>query len=778
MAELDVEVQAKCSSLQDGVAADEAAHLARISAAERQLSVLASSMQALEARGDTLSNFAGRVGSRLQTVDSHRRRAIRGAEALQHLAAFAHSEDLSSLPAVYHDEDRTEEAAVLASQLSIAVTNVLYDTNDAMPGERRDHGRGNSTPRRKPAPGPPTPGTLAAAAEQLELYRNVLDNRVVSRFDTAAAVQDFGEMANCARVMAAAGPHGDALLISRYISNRPVFLQPQIGQQSPMGGAGSSLFMSDSPGSKNHSGSNTTPGSLSGGVGGGNSTTPLASSITPIIGSTSSPDAFAPATDAAAVAAMRSLTDLFSRLSSALHNEAVVMEQVFPDPPKAVATLAQRMFEQVIQTALESALAPPPIDAPPEVLRSHLRLLAEAYRKTFALAEEAAELAGPGAGLIPSELADSACGTALVRYLSVELAWLSGLGTEKLKNAQRTLSKELILDFLSMNEEAVRRCIQITPAGTAAPAIRLLFHSSSDAPTTPAGKSPAPPACLLGQAAAHMLLGLGGAADRCVRRLVGPFRPDPGLDKDSVAQGDAAASLGTLLQAIAQISDLSRMLKQHYDRVIVPHVANSPTEAAACAEGLTQLFSALDKRTAAALERTISQIYRRVAATLSAEQLRSDFRPDDYTVAPLDTPTPACLSAVAVIRAIGEQASAHLHGSNLSSFLTAFSLRAASTVEAHALKFVFSPEGAVRWRRDLAEFASCFSVLGARAAGPAFEDLYSVAGLLIVPPESLSGLLEGVGHLDKRRVKLIAALREDWKTAKVGDKPLAALFPV
>lgn len=768
MAELDAEVQAKCSSLQDGVAADEAAHLARISAAERQLGVLASSMQALETRGDALSGFAGRIGSRLQTVEAHRRRAIRAAEALQHLAAFAHSEDLSSLPEIYHDESRTEEAAVLASQLSVAVTSVLHDTtSDALAGERREGGGrySDSPPRRRPPPGPPIPGTLAAAAEQLELYRNVLDNRVVSRFDAAAAAQDFGEMANCARIMAAAGAHGDALLISRYISTRPVFLQPQLGQSLIMGGNGNLV---DSPGSKMMS-SGTTPGTAG---------TPLLSSISPMGGSTS-PDASAPSTDAAAVAAMRSLTELFSGLSSAIRNEAVVMEQVFPDPPKAVATLAQRMFEQVVQGALETALAAPPPDAAPEALRSHLRLLAEAYRKTLALAEEAVELAGPGAGLVPSELADSACGPALTRYLSLELAWLGGLGTEKLKNAQRTLSKEMILDFLSMNEEAVRRCTQVTPAGAAAPAVRLLFHSSSDAPAAPAAKA-APPACLLGQAAAHMLLGLGGAGDRCVRRLAGPFRPDPGVDKDAAARGDAAASFGTLLQAIAQIAEMSGMLKQHYDRVIVPHVVNSPTEAAACAEGLSQLLAALDQRTATALERTISHLYRRVAATLTAEQLRSDFRPalggDDSAPAPLDTPTPACLSAVAIIRAIGEQASLHLHGSNLVSFLIAFSLRAAATVEAHALKFTFSPEGAVRWRRDLAEFATCMAAMGARAAGPAFEDLYSLAGLLIVPPESLPGLLEGVGHLDRGRVRNIAALREDWKTAKVGDKSLSALF--
>ena len=45
-------------------------------------------------------------------------------------------------------------------------------------------------------------GTIENAAEQLELYRNVLDNRVVSRFDAALGRQDLPAMADCALTMA------------------------------------------------------------------------------------------------------------------------------------------------------------------------------------------------------------------------------------------------------------------------------------------------------------------------------------------------------------------------------------------------------------------------------------------------------------------------------------------------------------------------------------------------------------------------------------------------
>jgi hypothetical protein len=805
LAELESQVHSRCTTLQDGVVADEAAHLARITVAERELAALTMSLRTLESRGDNLTSFASRVGARLQTVDNQKRRALRAAQALEYLAAFSRSEDLSSLPEIFQDDDRMEEAASVAAQLSTAVDKALEasyggggggggaDDNATSPGLRRSLSRFQ---------GQPAPGTLEAAAEQLELYRNVLDNRIVSKFDLAVSSQNFPIMADCARIMAAAGAHGDSLLISRYISTRPLFSQPLSSYSALGGGEASTTTAADRD-------SSLPPAqrAVSSPSSGTTTTTTNPTSSSSFSTSTSS--------ETAAVAAMRSLTELYSTLSSSIRDEAVVMEQVFLDPGKAVAALVERIFEQIVQNALEMALKPFSPDAALETLRSHLRLVAEAYRKTLALAEEAAELSGKEGGLVPTELADAACGTALDRYMTFELAWLGGLGNQKLKTAKRTLQKELILDFMSMNEEAVKRCVQVTPTGAAPAAIRMLFHSGTDnnhtSTTATANQkstmglnkkaATTTQACLLGQAGTHMLLGLGGAADRCVSRLAGAFKPDVDADRDAAARSEATASLGTLLQAIAQVTEMAEMLKQHFDRVIYPLVAPSALESAACVEGLAQLVAAIDARTTAALERTLHQLFRKVAATLVAEQYKSDFRPvaKAFTTTAvntnnqattgggggggnasnsggIDTPTEACLSAVALLRAVGQQTGAHLHGSNLSSFLTAFARRTAAVVETHAVRFIFSPEGALRWRRDVGEFSECMKELGARAAAPAFEDLFSLGGLLIVPAESLPGLLDGVGHLDKARVRAIAERREDWKTARVGDRPLQALF--
>lgn len=74
------------------------------------------------------------------------------------------------------------------------------------------HAAASGSPRRRlpPLPSARHPavcaagvqGTIENAVEQLELYRNLLDNRVVSRFDAALARHDLPAMADCARTMA------------------------------------------------------------------------------------------------------------------------------------------------------------------------------------------------------------------------------------------------------------------------------------------------------------------------------------------------------------------------------------------------------------------------------------------------------------------------------------------------------------------------------------------------------------------------------------------------
>jgi hypothetical protein len=93
-----------------------------------------------------------------------------------------------------------------------------------------------------------------------------------------------------------------------------------------------------------------------------------------------------PDQQAAAVAALRGLSSLYKSILGTMREEAVVMEQVFPSPDKALEMYIQRIFEQRVSAALGAALRPPLRDGGPAALEAHLSLLAEAFKKTKQLA--------------------------------------------------------------------------------------------------------------------------------------------------------------------------------------------------------------------------------------------------------------------------------------------------------------------------------------------------------------------------------------------------------
>lgn len=177
----------------------------------------------------------------------------------------------------------------------------------------------------------------------------------------------------------------------------------------------------------------------------------------------------------------------------------------------------------------------------------------------------------------------------------------------------------------------------------------------------------------------------------------------------------------------------------------------------------------------------MAQFSRRLDLTLAAEQRKADFRPTaaEASAAELGRPTDACATVTALLAALGALARASLHGSNLASFLDALGRHAAAALQIHMLRFTFSPEGALRWKRDVAEYSACLvGRVGVRgvAAAAAFEELGAVASILIVGPEAVVGLVEGTLRLSPAQALRYVERREDFRTARVGGRSLAALF--
>lgn len=731
------DADSQCASLLKATRTEHSVLVQAVSMAEKELDDLQKSLKSLRSLGKGLSNFGVQVASKVQDANAQKEQALRADSVLEHLLTFADAGDLGLFDTraeLFENESRVEEAAGILSELSLALSKARGETRQ---------GFGTSQEQN---------GSLNTIFEQVELYKGIFANRLVTRFDAAVVGKDVDEMSVCVKAMGALDPENFATLMERYLSSAPLF--KDASQASRLVEEAKKLSFNRDTMSLN-------------------------------------------AADQKAIAILQILTDLYSVLSEGFRAEAVMMEQIFSDSTNFIALLVHRTFEVFVQPALSEALRVPSDDAPREALHAHLQLLTEAYRKTLAFAEELAMLAGPQSGLNAEELVNNVCSDALKEYESIEMSWMASISNEKLAraNVNQASTRETLLDLLAVNEEAVKRCVIVTPQSEL-PAVVSLFFTKSVRPVKSAPQSTYnwslyPPAeqedsqinvklSLLDHVESLLVNGM----DLCTRTNL------PKLSRNNLhaVNQEVESPLSLIMQSASQAVELVILLKAHFDRVIVPHVSSSTTELARCTDGISSLTQRLEMMVANAFERVIDRLAKNMASILSTQQLRHDFNPlkssgsehrvdrSNVTVT-FDEPTPACESVVAVLRATMEAVSRHLHGSNKSSFLDALALVTVNIVETHSSKQTFSVEGGLRWRRDLDEYCQVFNKFGVRAAETAFEDLRVLASLLIIGPEGLPGLIETVvRQVGVVRVQNVLERREDWKYAKVSGRPLASLL--
>ncbi|KFM23395.1 Exocyst complex component 5 [Auxenochlorella protothecoides] len=443
---------------------------------------------------------------------------------------------------------------------------------------------------------------------------------------------------------------------------------------------------------------------------------------------------------------LRSLRLLYKTLLQNIMNEAVVAEQVFTQPTAALAALVTRVFEQRVQFAVDQALSWRGVPDPPSAsdLRAHLRQLAEAVAMTRGLASDAQEVMG-GESALMNELADAATAQHLANYVEEELEWLETRFREEEERAPgNPLSLPSFMELLAAHTEALERATTLGLGAGLTATVRTLHGTAADL------AAPEGPPCLLRQARALLAAGLAASAGMC----------------------EVLGALGTLGAAL-------ELLLAHHGARVAPALLPAPADARTAAAGLEALRAELDAEALAALDAALAAELAGLEARLAECQLPADFRPSDADAVPGEgpgeRPTPACAQACATLEELMLLAEQCLHGPNRESMQAEVGLRLVDALRRHMARQRFCPLGALCWRRDLQEYRRA-----ARADGPAARQLAEMeaeAGLLVVAPEALPGLVGSTLGLTAQRARQVIALRADWGEAGARGKRLAALFP-
>mmetsp|Transcript_5441 Transcript_5441/g.13607 ORF Transcript_5441/g.13607 Transcript_5441/m.13607 type:complete len:279 (-) Transcript_5441:93-929(-) len=194
-----------------------------------------------------------------------------------------------------------------------------------------------------------------------------------------------------------------------------------------------------------------------------------------------------------------------------------------------------------------------------------------------------------------------------------------------------------------------------------------------------------------------------------------------------------------------------------------------------CAESLENFIALLESSVAQALTFGISNCLQVFGKVMKARQIRTDFCPrdDDMDMGGLGKVTPACTIAVQCISAVHRLCVTQLGGPNIVPFMNGFGDNVFQALRIHFGSFTYNPQGALRLKRDLAEYADIFKIVGADGVSKSFDELSEQANLLVVMPESISDLVKEDLKIGESTVQFWVKMREDYKSAKI-EQLLAA----
>eukprot|EP00879_Flechtneria_rotunda_P023469 GHRR01024825.1.p1 GENE.GHRR01024825.1~~GHRR01024825.1.p1 ORF type:complete len:107 (+),score=42.48 GHRR01024825.1:354-674(+) len=91
-------------------------------------------------------------------------------------------------------------------------------------------------------------------------------------------------------------------------------------------------------------------------------------------------------------------------------------------------------------------------------------------------------------------------------------------------------------------------------------------------------------------------------------------------------------------------------------------------------------------------------------------------------------------------------------------------------------RFAYNPMGALKWKKDVSEYAEVLGDFGVPAALDGMAHLLQLVNVLVVAPDSLLGLVNGSLRMPHREALRFISLREDFRTAKVDGRTLLQLF--
>ncbi|XP_071963133.1 exocyst complex component 5-like [Antedon mediterranea] len=227
---------------------------------------------------------------------------------------------------------------------------------------------------------------------------------------------------------------------------------------------------------------------------------------------------------------------------------------------------------------------------------------------------------------------------------------------------------------------------------------------------------------------------------------------------------------GYFIDVARQANAVFHLLEKQFSELLVPLISSSPMYSQ-CVQEKREIKEQMEAKIENGLDRTLNCWCGWIKHILSAEQKKSDFKPETEEM-PTELSTQACAKVLKFVEQQAGKLNACLDGKNVGAVRLEFGIRFHRVILDHLQSFTYNSMGAMLVICDVNEYRRTAKAFTSGLVNSLFEMLHALCNLLVVVPENLKQIITGeqMAGLDRSTVMSFVQLRADFKTAKIAQQ--------
>lgn len=231
---------------------------------------------------------------------------------------------------------------------------------------------------------------------------------------------------------------------------------------------------------------------------------------------------------------------------------------------------------------------------------------------------------------------------------------------------------------------------------------------------------------------------------------------------------------------VRQCNAICHLLEKQFVDCVQPQVTKTESKKcySDCVKRKREILDQLEFKLNDGLEKLLNTCINWIRTTLTAEQKKTDFKPENEELTPAVS-TSACSKVCKFVKSVTGKILDCLDGENVTQVYTEFGVRFHKVICEHLQKFEFSSIGAMVAISDVKAYSNAIRIPHRDASSKALPDdkivgdkfkiLHSLCNLWVVPPENLKQLCgdDGLAGVDRGILDTFVQLRVDFRSSRL-----------